>query len=36
MSTDIADQYINFFYLFWLGALPLLLGLWIIKRWIYD
>lgn len=36
MTPDLANYVINYLYAFWLGAFPLLLGLWIMKRWIYE
>jgi len=36
MDYSIALQIQDFYFSFWLGALPLLLGIWVLKRWIFD
>jgi len=36
MATGIALEITNFYFSFWLGALPLLVGIWVLKRWIFD
>jgi len=35
-SYSITNQLISYQFSFFLGALGLLLSIWIIKRWIYD
>jgi len=36
MTSDIIEQVILFQYTFWLAMFPLLFGMWILKRWIFD
>lgn len=36
MEYEIAIGYQLYFFQFWFGALPMLLGMWILKRWILD
>jgi len=36
MATGVSLQYFSMFAEFWIGAMPLLLGLWALKRWILD
>jgi len=35
-TRDIVAGIVNWQFYFWLGALPMLLSLWILKRWIFD
>lgn len=36
MATTTVQALMGFQFQFWLGAFPLLLGLWLLKRLIYD